>query len=73
MDQNLKEFYFFSDFLNRRVYNPSRQRVGRISDLVAERAEPYPMIIGMMVRTRGRKRYLPLGEDYSNRAPAHSS
>ena len=59
MDQNLKEFYFFSEFLNRRVYNTSRQKVGKIVDLVAERAEPYPMIIGMMVRTKGRKRYLP--------------
>ncbi len=59
MDQNLKEFYFFSEFLNRRVYNVSRQKVGKIADLVAERAEPYPMIIGMMVRTKGRKRYLP--------------
>jgi magnesium transporter len=59
MDQNLKEFYFFSDFLNQRVYNPSSQRVGRISDLVAERADPYPMIIGMMIRIRRRNRYLP--------------
>jgi CBS domain-containing protein/sporulation protein YlmC with PRC-barrel domain len=61
MNQNLKEFYFFSDFLNRRVFNPSGQRVGRISDVVAERAEPYPMIIGLVVRTRGREKrfYLP--------------
>lgn len=59
MNQNLKEFYFFSDFLNQRVYNPSSQRVGRISDLVAERAEPYPMIIGMMIRVRRGNRYLP--------------
>src|SRR4030043_915131 len=59
MNQNLKEFYFFSDFLNQRVYNPSHQRVGRISDLVAERVEPYPMIIGMMIRMRRRNRYLP--------------
>src|SRR4030043_929629 len=59
MNQSLKEFYFFSDFLNQRVYNPSRQKVGRISDLVAERAEPYPMIIGMMIRIRRRNRYLP--------------
>jgi magnesium transporter len=54
MDQGLKEFYFFSDFLNRKVYNPFGQYVGRISDLVAERAEPYPMIIGLVVRIRGR-------------------
>ncbi len=59
MALNLKEFYFFSDFLYRKVYSPSREKVGKITDLVAERAEPYPMIIGMMVRTRGRKMYLP--------------
>ncbi len=61
MDQNLKEFYFFSDFLNRRVYNPSGQKVGKISDLVAERTEPYPMIIGMVVRPKGKRKksYLP--------------
>jgi magnesium transporter len=59
MDQGLKEFYFFSDFLNRRVYNASGQRFGQIRDLVAERAEPYPMIIGLMVRTGGSKMYLP--------------
>jgi CBS domain-containing protein len=59
MEQNLKEFYFFSDFLNRGVYNVSRQSAGKITDLVAERAEPYPMIIGMMVQKRGNKIYLP--------------
>lgn len=59
MNQTLKEFYFFSDFLNRRVFNPSRQRIGKISDLVAERVEPYPMIIGMMIRTGRRNKYLP--------------
>lgn len=61
MNQNLKDFYFFSEFLNRRVFNPSGQRVGKISDLVAERAEPYPMIMGMIVRTKGREKtfYLP--------------
>jgi len=54
MDQNLKDFYFLSDFLNRGVHDPSGRRVGKLSDLVAERAEPYPMIVGMMVRTKGR-------------------
>ncbi len=62
MDQNLKEFYFFSDFLNRKVYNASGKRVGKITDLVAERTEPYPMIVGMMVQARGRKIYLPWEE-----------
>jgi len=61
MNQNLKEFYFFSDFLKRRVFNPSGQKIGKISDLVAERAEPYPMIIGMVIHAKGRgkKFYLP--------------
>jgi magnesium transporter len=61
MIQNIKDFYFFSDFLNRRVYNPVRQKTGKISDLVAERTDPYPMIIGMVIRTRGKEKsyYLP--------------
>ena len=59
MDQNLKDFYFFSDFLNRKVYQSPGQRVGKIVDLVAERAEPYPMIIGIMVQTKGKRFYLP--------------
>lgn len=61
MDQNLKDFYFFSDFVNRKVYNPSGQKVGKISDLIAERAEPYPMITGMVVQTKGKRKksYLP--------------
>ena len=61
MDQNLKDFYFFSDFVNRKVYKPSGQKVGKISDLIAERAEPYPMITGMVVQTKGRRKksYLP--------------
>ena len=61
MNQNLKEFYFFSDFLNRLVFHSSGSKAGRITDLVAERAEPYPMIIGLVFRTgRRRKRlYLP--------------
>src|SRR4030066_771745 len=62
MEQGLREFYFFSEFLNRRAYNASGQRVGKITDLVAERTEPYPMIIGMMVQTRGRKMFLPWEE-----------
>ncbi|OGP64803.1 MAG: hypothetical protein A2170_04435 [Deltaproteobacteria bacterium RBG_13_53_10] len=61
MDQNLRDFYFFSEFLSRRVFDVSGRKLGKISDLIAERAEPYPMIIGLMVRTRekGKKQYLP--------------
>ncbi len=57
MDQNLKQFYFFSDFLNRKVYSASGKRAGKVADLVAERVEPYPMILGMVIEAKGRKRY----------------
>jgi magnesium transporter len=59
MEQGLKEFYFFSEFLNRRVYNASNRSVGKITDLVAERTEPYPMIVGMIAWRRGKRIYLP--------------
>ena len=61
MDRDLKDFYFFSDFLNRGVHGPSGKRLGKISDLVIERAEPYPVVIGFVVRTKGREKrvYLP--------------
>jgi CBS domain-containing protein len=60
MDQNLKQFYFFSDFLNRQAYSPSGKRAGKVVDLVAERVEPYPLILGMVIQGKGRKRsFLP--------------
>ncbi len=61
MDQNLKEFYFFSHFLSRGIFGPSGQKLGKIFDLVAERAEPYPMIVGLIMSRRGgrRRSYVP--------------
>jgi len=61
MDQGLKDLYFFSDFLNRSVCDSSGQRVGKIVDVVAERAEPYPMIIGLIIqrRRKEKRRYFP--------------
>jgi magnesium transporter len=60
MDQNLRQFYFFSDFLNRKVYSPSGRKIGKIADLVAQRVEPYPMIVGMVIQPRGKKKgFLP--------------
>jgi len=60
MDQNLRQFYFFSDFLNRKVYSLSGKKTGKIVDLVAERVEPYPMILGVVIQAKGRKKfYLP--------------
>ena len=59
MNQGLKDFYFFSHFLNRKVYSPSGQKVGKIVDLVVERAEPYPRLIGFMsVRGGGKDKTL---------------
>jgi CBS domain-containing protein/sporulation protein YlmC with PRC-barrel domain len=58
MDQNLKDFYFFSDFLNRRIFTSSGQKVGKLVDLVAERADPYPMIVGLLVRGGGKEKRL---------------
>ena len=61
MNQGLKDFYFLSDFLNRRVYTPTGQKVGKITDLVAERGESYPMVLGLVIRIkrRGKRLYLP--------------
>lgn len=63
VNQDLKDFYFFSDFLRRKVYSLSGRKVGRVVDLVVERVDPYPMIIGIVIQTkRGEKRlYLPWG------------
>jgi len=61
MDQGLRDFYFFSDFLNRKVCDVSGERVGKVVDVVAERAEPYPMVIGLVVQRKRKERrsYLP--------------
>ncbi len=57
MDQNLRQFYFFSEFLNRKVYTLAQNRVGKIVDMVAERVDPYPLILGMIIRTRKREKF----------------
>ena len=61
MNTSLKDFYFFSHFLNRKVYDASNRRVGKIVDLVAERTETYPMVMGIVIRPTGKneKAYLP--------------
>jgi len=56
MDQNFKQFYFFSDFLNRKAYLPSGKKAGKVVDLVAERGDPYPLILGMVIKSKGRKK-----------------
>jgi len=69
MDQILKDFYFFSDFVNRPVFGPSGRRIARLFDLVAERAEPYPMIIGLVVRTQGGNRHFVSWDRISRMEP----
>ena len=58
MNQGLKDFYFFSHFLRQKVYSPSGQKVGKIVDLVVGRAEPYPRLIGFVVRGGGKDKTL---------------
>ena len=55
MTQGLKDFYFFSHFLTRKVYSSSEQKMGRIVDLIVERVEPYPKLIGFMILSGGRR------------------
>ncbi len=57
MNQGLKDFYFFSHFLNRQVSSPSGQKAGRIVDLVAERTEPYPKLVGFVLQSRQREKF----------------
>jgi len=61
MELGIKDFYFLSEFLNRRVYGPSGQQHGRIRDVVVAKAEPYPQLIGFILRPRGeeKKPFLP--------------
>ncbi len=58
MNQGLRDFYFFSSFLNKKAYSPSGQRAGKIVDVVIERAEPYPRLIGFVIRGGGRNKNL---------------
>ena len=58
MDQNFKQFYFFSDFLNRKVYLSSGKKAGKVVDLITERGDPYQMILGIVIQSKGKKFFL---------------
>ncbi|HSB07126.1 MAG TPA: CBS domain-containing protein [Thermodesulfobacteriota bacterium] len=58
MNQGLRDFYYFSHFLNQKIYVPSGRKVGKVVDLAVERTEPYPRLIGFLARTRGREERL---------------
>jgi CBS domain-containing protein len=45
-----KDFYFFSELLDRRLYSSEGGCLGRTVDLVVERVDPYPLVIGVLVR-----------------------
>ncbi len=51
MEQGLKDFYFFSELFKRTIYSKTGLKVGKISDIVAEREEPYPKVIGLIVKS----------------------
>lgn len=61
MEQNLNDFYFFSDLFKRIVYSKTGVKLGKISDIVAEREEPYPKVIGLVVKSGLKKQnfYIP--------------
>lgn len=61
MEQGLKDFYFFSELFKRTVYSKTGLKVGKISDIVAEREEPYPKVIGLIVKSGLKKQsfYIP--------------
>jgi CBS domain-containing protein/sporulation protein YlmC with PRC-barrel domain len=61
MEQNLRDFYFFSDLFKRTVYSKLGHKLGRIYDLVAQREEPYPKIIGLIIKSKlkNERFYLP--------------
>jgi magnesium transporter len=45
-----KDFYFFSELLNRRIYTPEGECIGRVADLAVDWVDPYPLVIGLLVR-----------------------
>jgi len=58
MSQRLRDFYYFSYFLNQKICVPSGKKVGKIIDLIVERTEPYPRLIGFLAQTGGREKKL---------------
>jgi CBS domain-containing protein/sporulation protein YlmC with PRC-barrel domain len=54
MSPQARDFYFFSDMLGRRLVSQEGRMLGRVSDIVAEKIDPYPTVAGLIVR-RGLK------------------
>ncbi len=44
--------------MNQKIFGPSGQRMGKIIDLVVERAEPYPRLLAFVIRAGGKEKRL---------------
>lgn len=64
MKQNLKEFYFFSEFFERMVFNKTGLKLGKVLDLAVDREELYPKVNGLIIKAKGKKKrlYIPWEE-----------
>lgn len=47
-----KDFYFISELLGRKVVAPGGSVIGRAADVIVERVDPYPLVVGLAVRRR---------------------
>jgi magnesium transporter len=47
-----KDFYFISELLGRKVVAPDGRVIGRAADVIVERVDPYPLVVGLVVRRR---------------------
>ncbi len=54
----LRDFYFLSHFMNQKIFAHSGQKVGKVVDLVVERAEPYPRLIAFVIQAGGKEKRL---------------
>jgi len=47
-----KDFYFISELLGRKVVASDGRPIGRAADVIVERVDPYPLVVGLVVRRR---------------------
>jgi magnesium transporter len=47
-----RDFYFISELLDRKVFAPDGRVIGRAADVIVERVDPYPLVVGLAVRRR---------------------
>lgn len=59
MNPEPQVFLFLSDLLSKKVIGPDGVTVGKITDLVAKLAEPYPVVTHLLLKTRKGKEKAP--------------